>query len=476
MAPLIIKTTGFEDYLAGMGGSYIKCLMFGSADAGKTRSASFWPKPIFADCEDGRMSIADRAVPYASIKSSADMDALLLMVKMECGKPAGQRRFETLVIDTIDSFQRTVISERLFAEKKVALSGWQDWGYLDARMTNLIEKVMSLPMNVVVNCHVKDETFGGEDEDKSIAKKAKLKGDIREQIVNDFDLIGHLETYYIGEDGKRVRKRHIRWHADPFYPLLKDRSGRLPQYTDIDFTEDDFYRIYNAIVGEFLDDLPEATEIETLEVAAPVAAAPPDVTGGPVEVGKLPTKRAATSQSKAGQASAAARKKAAADQKAADKEGIAKAAAAVAEKGGDVAIEEKPDATTESTDGPVQVDEQQVSTDVVDSAAAKVQAGLGGEVVADTKPPVPPAAPAPADVADEDEPSEPSDSNVEKCGDQPAGLAGKFAPASGTGTDGHTFPCGKSLAAEPRDRVNIAVLRTKTLLCSECFSAWKSTS
>lgn len=33
----------------------------------------FWPRPIFADCEGGRGSLADRNVPYAEIKNSQDM-------------------------------------------------------------------------------------------------------------------------------------------------------------------------------------------------------------------------------------------------------------------------------------------------------------------------------------------------------------------------------------------------------------------
>lgn len=157
---LVIKRTGFEDYLANSGGAYIKCLIMGEPDAGKTRSASFWPDPIFADCERGRMSIADRGVPYAEIRSSRDMDALLLRLRQECMRPAEKRQFRTLVIDTIDSYQRTLIAERLQAERKDSLSGWADWGYLDAKMQQVLQAVMNLPMHVVVNLHVKDEHDG----------------------------------------------------------------------------------------------------------------------------------------------------------------------------------------------------------------------------------------------------------------------------------------------------------------------------
>ena len=74
--PLVIKTTGFEQFADPTGGSWIKCLMMGEHGVGKTRSAACWPKPIIADCERGLMSVADKGVPYAEIKGSADMDAL----------------------------------------------------------------------------------------------------------------------------------------------------------------------------------------------------------------------------------------------------------------------------------------------------------------------------------------------------------------------------------------------------------------
>ena len=50
MAGLQIKTTGIEDYLDESGQAFIKALVMGQASAGKTRSASFWPKQAYAPC------------------------------------------------------------------------------------------------------------------------------------------------------------------------------------------------------------------------------------------------------------------------------------------------------------------------------------------------------------------------------------------------------------------------------------------
>ena len=42
------------------GSANIKALIIGGPGAGKTRMSSYWPKPIFLDCENGRGSLADR--------------------------------------------------------------------------------------------------------------------------------------------------------------------------------------------------------------------------------------------------------------------------------------------------------------------------------------------------------------------------------------------------------------------------------
>ncbi len=444
---LIIRTTGFEDYLDRSGGAFVKALIMGRPDSGKTRSASFWPKPIFADCEKGRMSIADRGVPYAEINSSDDMDALLRMVKLDCNKPAESRRFQTFVLDTIDSYQRKLIAQRLAKERKEALSGWADWGYLDSKMTDLIEKLLNLPMNIVVNLHVKDETEG-DDESRLLVRKPKLKGDIREQIAAEFDLVGHMETGYVAEGGKRVKQRWIRWHSEPKYPDLKDRSGRLPQTTPVTFTDDDYSVLFNHIVGDHVDDFPESTIVDELEVDRGAEPAPPDVDGGPVDVPAnqlRPTKKAPAKK---------AAKKAPAKKATATKKDTAGEADTQKETGATAAP--APDEPTSASEG-----DEQTPTDVPDpdggqpteqEAVRTVEQELGATEIGSEEPPA---------TADDTSKAQTEEA---LCGSQPAHFANKVEPAPG---------CGRPLAEFPRDRINIALLRTKTRLCPDCFEQWK---
>ncbi len=445
---LIIKTTGFSDYLAKSGGSYIKCLILGEPDSGKTRSASFWPDPVFADCENGRMSIADRQVPYGEIKSSKDMDALIARLRLECQKPDDKRVFRTLVIDTIDSYQRKLIAERLREERKEALSGWADWGFLDAKMTQLLDGALNLPMHVVVNLHVKDESDGDEDS-RTLIKKSELKGAIKDQIAGQFDLVGYMEKSYVSENGTRTLKRQIRWHSEPRYPMAKDRSGRLPRFTDIDFTDNDFQRIYTAIVGDHMKDLPETGTFEELDTGE-VEPAPPDLKGGPVDVEPIPGPRASLAKKAAAKKKLAPKPKAEAE----TETDAGDSSAPPAEDATETApSESQPETRVENVDGvgEVNTDTGEIANTVSDEQAVEnVKEQLDATEVEEP----------PAKASDDAYPDNPL-----VCGDQPAGAHRKHAAVPG---------CGKSLAEENRDQVNIALLRTHTLLCAACLTAWKA--
>lgn len=273
---LTIRTTGLDDYLDG-GTGRIKVLIMGAPGSGKTRSASYWPKPLLADCEEGRMSVADRAIPYAAIKTTDDMKALLTLAEAEGKRPKDQRRFETLVIDTLDAYQRLVIQEYLSASKKATMSGWQDWGHLDAEMSELVARISGLTMNVIVNLHIKDTKVGGSDDGDGgiLVKSPKLKGDLKDQIASEFDLVGFMETGWEAIDGKRALARYVQWEPSPDKPILKDRSGQLPKKTPVNFTAEDYEGLLRPlqaaqdrlVAGSVIEEVETATPVEPVEVA-----------------------------------------------------------------------------------------------------------------------------------------------------------------------------------------------------------------
>jgi hypothetical protein len=278
---LAIRVTGLEDYMDG-GSGRIKVLILGPPKSGKTRSASFWPKPLLADCEEGRMSVADRAIPYAAIRTVADMKALLTLAEAESKRPKDQQRFQTLIIDTLDAYQRIVIQEYLVANKKSMMSGWVDWGFLDAEMTELVARLSNLTMNIVCNLHVKDSKVGGSDDGDGgyLVKAPKLKGDFKDQVAAEFDLVGFMETGWEAVDGKRVLARYIQWEASPDKPIAGDRSGQLLGKTSVTFTEEDYLGLLRPMKA-YLDKMKAGSviaEVETPDPVEPVAVAK----GGPV--------------------------------------------------------------------------------------------------------------------------------------------------------------------------------------------------
>lgn len=417
---LIIKTTGWEDYLGE--GAYIKALVMGTPGAGKTRSASFWPKPIVADCDQGRMSIADRGIPYGEIRSTAQMDELLEAVKRESVRGA-DRKYSTLVIDTLDSYQRTVIHERLVSEKKDSLQGWADWGHLDAKMTQFVEKLLNLPMNIVVNLHTKEtvEKVPGEEDSTLVTVGPKLKGDLREQIAAEFDLVGVMETGWTAVNGKRGLSRWIRWEPTPRYPILKDRSGQLPVTTPVTFSPDDFSNLFQAIVGDHVDEFPETTVVE--ELGGQGTSAEPV---GPDERGEVMATVADFPRTRK------------------DKDAVEP--------------EQPPQQVT------IEVDATSAPPEKAEEAADMLLEETTTPVVESVPAPAP--APAPEiETAKKEVSTGEKEADERVCGGQPARMVGKSDPAKG---------CGKSLSGEAKSRVDLAMLRTNTFLCSECFETWKN--
>lgn len=278
---LQIKTTGVEDYLDGS--ANIKAMIIGGPGAGKTRMASFWPKPIFLDCEEGRGSLADRNMPYAVINTSKDMlDALAYLKTLE-KTPKPQRQFQTVVVDTADSFQRKVKDEWLQQTGEGVFKGFDAWGYLDTKMQLLFTRLLNLDYNVLVNVHYKDKQF--KDGDNQVREfTLQLQGNISDVVFNDFALVGWLGTYW--KDKEQYRGLTFRPTTDK--PFLKDRFNVTPRWLPIEFTSND----YDALFKAFFDDdrLDQLAESQTVgEIGDSEAEVPagkkvnPPAEGGPVK-------------------------------------------------------------------------------------------------------------------------------------------------------------------------------------------------
>lgn len=291
---LQIKTTGVEDFLDGS--HNIKMLVIGGPGVGKTRMASYWPKPFYADCESGRASVADRGVAYVEVHDSKDMLAFLNYCKSLEGTPKAQRKFQTIVIDTLDGFMRSVKDEWLEKTNSGEFRGYDAWGYLDTKMGMLMARLLNLDYNVIVNVHYKTTTVV-ENGKETTVYELQLSGSLRQTVFNDFDLVGLLDSFHVAEGGERVERRGLTFTPTQRWPELKDRLNVTPKWMPVDFADTDYTQFMDAITqrmtssdftaAEVLGEVPGEAE------TPPPATVMPPASGGPVAPASSATTTAA---------------------------------------------------------------------------------------------------------------------------------------------------------------------------------------
>jgi len=244
--PLEIKRTGLDQFTPG-GKARVRLLVIAGGSQGKTRMASYYPSPIYADCEDGLASVADRNVPYVSINNSTDMLSFLAEMKLESAKPDHLRSYQTVVIDTIDAFQRKVKDEwTLKNPASITFTGRDAWNYLDAKIQLLLTRLLNLDMNIIVNAHF--STKAGENGEGKILG-IQLDGSVKDRVFNDFGQVAWLDSEWVAEGGERVKKRWLTFEETPQRDFLKDRLHISPgkKGFPINFNERDYEQLFDSI-------------------------------------------------------------------------------------------------------------------------------------------------------------------------------------------------------------------------------------
>lgn len=286
---LKIQQTGLEQYAPG-GQARLKIMLIGGPGAGKTRLSSYWPSPIYADCEAGLASIADRKMPFVNIRNSNDMLEFLTEMRLESGRPYDGRRFKTVVIDTLDAFQRKVMDEWLLANPGAgSFRGYDAWGYLDAKMNMLLTRLLNLDMNVIVNCHYTDKTIKegvGDSASERQELQLQLSGAIKDRVFNDFDLVGWMGKYYEAVDGQRVEKRGLTFKSDERRPFLKDRLFVTPEWMEVRFADSDYETLFSAFTAR-MDEFAPTEEIGEITSLTPEGAGDTGITFGGVAGGPV---------------------------------------------------------------------------------------------------------------------------------------------------------------------------------------------
>jgi hypothetical protein len=336
----------------------------------------------------------------------------------------------------------------------------------------------------------------------------QLSGEVKDNVFNDFDLVGWIGKYYEAVDGQRVEKRGLTFKSTPEKPFLKDRLHVTPPWMEVRFSDEDYGDLFAAFTSR-LDDLEEGQDIGEIPSASPEEMRPsagvvgPHSGGGalaPVDPKDIPLAqhdkptlqkmardlgvefrqntikaelieaiekaRTAKAESDASPASPAPEVPAAAEPAAETPAATTPVAATRDEDA--ISEDERPLALAETVEAPAPVDDIATEVGSVDPATGEIRPmsvdevvnAVGGEVISVTdtveEPPVPAASPAP--VA------------------PPAPPAPTALPATSKGSTCEEPGCGKDLSGENQDYVKLSQIKFRAYLCNQHFMAKKKAS
>lgn len=194
----------------------IKALIYGDSWSGKTMFGWTAPNVIFGSAEAGLLSIANKRVSYAEIKSVQDLREFLKFLKTE-------HKFETVVLDSISEINDIIKAE--IERKKWKPMSLPDWGVLAKQIETILRAFRWLDMNVIMIAQEKII-----DDDGKIHKIIPdLNGKTATNIVRFMDIVGHMEILW---DWSHIINTWSEKHL-----VTKDRTKMLWTNTIPDFTK-----------------------------------------------------------------------------------------------------------------------------------------------------------------------------------------------------------------------------------------------
>ncbi len=91
--------------------------------------------------------------------------------------PKKDRQFQTVIIDTLDAFQRSVKDEWMQKTRSASFKGYEAWGFLASVFSQLMTRLLNLDYNVIVLVHFKHKNVkDGDQETRELV--LQLQGDL----------------------------------------------------------------------------------------------------------------------------------------------------------------------------------------------------------------------------------------------------------------------------------------------------------
>lgn len=206
----------------------IKCLIYGASWTWKTTFGGTAENVIFASSENWLLSIADKKVAFAQIKTLENLQELRDFLQNE------EHNFKTLVIDSITDINN-IIKESI--EKKI----WKqmqikEWGELANKIKQILIDIKNIDMNVII---IAQEQY--EKDDQVIQKIIpSLNGKLATEICYFMDIVWYIQI------DKQWNRTLLTSPSEKL--LTKDRTWKIWNDTVLDFEK--WIRLVNSIAIE----------------------------------------------------------------------------------------------------------------------------------------------------------------------------------------------------------------------------------
>jgi len=211
-------------------------LIYGPPKVGKTTWASGFPNGIFLASESGHNAVEIFKVDIDRWETFLDACKEL---------SGGKHKFENVIIDTIDNVWdlcRQYICQKHQIEHESELPYGRGYGLIVNEFTRVLNKLSMLPYGLVMISHADTQEI-----ETRVGKRNKvvpsLKDKPRKLILGMTDIILYCDMES-GADSEKTpfSRRIMHTQPSPFYEA-GDRTGRLPDVIDLDFTK--FLQAFN---------------------------------------------------------------------------------------------------------------------------------------------------------------------------------------------------------------------------------------
>lgn len=212
-------------------------LAYGSPKIGKSTFASRFPEALFFECEPGLNQLEVFKIPTYTWEDFLSACKLVA---------AGNHRFKTIVIDTIDNAFK-YCSDHVCGKNSIEYEGdmahGKGWALVKNEWHRVLTRLASLPYGLILISHAQDKTV--ETRTGQYTKtQPSLPDRARGVVLGLVDMILFCDaTARKDAAGNLAVERVIRTKPHPTYEA-GDRTGRLPEQMPLDF--DAFFAAFTS--------------------------------------------------------------------------------------------------------------------------------------------------------------------------------------------------------------------------------------